>query len=139
MTVSAGTIIHDGKMVLGCVPFGQAKKASHNLDIPKGNIDEGEIPIETAIRECKEETGITIDKSKMNALGKFNYKPEKQLHIFVCKMTIPPLNTLKCTSFLPTIRAPEMVSYRLVSYQDIEEMFFRDLGPIIIKALGLGR
>jgi 8-oxo-dGTP pyrophosphatase MutT (NUDIX family) len=139
MKVSAGTIIHDGKFVLGCVPFGQAKKAAHNLDIPKGNIDEGEIPAEAAIRECKEETGIILNKHNMEMMGKFDYKPDKQLIIFEVKMIIPELKTLKCTSFLPHIRAPEMVSFRLVPYQDIEEMFFRDLGPIIVQVLGLGR
>jgi 8-oxo-dGTP pyrophosphatase MutT (NUDIX family) len=139
MKVSAGTIITDGKSVLGCVPFGQAKKAAKNLDIPKGNIDEGEIPIQAAIRECKEEAGISLRAADMEMIGKFDYKPEKQLFIFVARIPIPPLNTLKCTSFLPHIRAPEIVSYRIVPYQDIEEMFFRDLGPIIIKALGLGR
>ena len=50
-----------GLLFLGLVslPFNQ-KRSNGIYDIPKGKIDPGELPLETAIREAKEEAGIDI-------------------------------------------------------------------------------
>lgn len=137
MTTSAGVIITDGKAMLGLVPFGQAKKLSNNLDIPKGNIDEGETDIDAAVRECKEETGLILQAENLDLVGKFDYNAQKQLVIYIARMKLPKLSTLKCTSFLSKFRAPEVVGYRIVEYKDIENSFFPNLSKVIIKALSL--
>lgn len=51
-------------------------------DLPKGKIEEGEVPIETAIRETFEETGFIASKSELKDLGRFDYNKSKDLHLF---------------------------------------------------------
>ena len=46
--VSAGVVITNGRVVLGV--------KSYKWDLPKGEIEKGEKPIEAAVRETKEET-----------------------------------------------------------------------------------
>ena len=57
--LSVGTIITDGEYVLGCLPYGRMD-AKGNYDLPKGHWEENEEIIDTAIRECQEETGYII-------------------------------------------------------------------------------
>ncbi len=55
MQTSAGIVIvreHNNKYLFLLL------RAYRNWDFPKGLVDEGELPLETALREVKEETGI---------------------------------------------------------------------------------
>lgn len=54
-------------------------------DIPKGKIEEGETPIEAALRETIEETGIDLSDKRelMRDMGRHAYIPKKDLHLFV--------------------------------------------------------
>ena len=137
MEISAGVIITDGESILGCVPFGKAKKAENNLDIPKGHIEKGETPLEAALRECKEETGLVLNSSKLEDLGQFDYKPNKDLHIFLVKMPMPEISSLKCTSYIEMYekKVPEMVGYKIVSIKDLSKFFFKDLVKILLGVL----
>ena len=56
--LSCGFIIIDPKelRILGVHPTGHGKV----FDIPKGHIEKGETPLQCAIRELKEETGIIV-------------------------------------------------------------------------------
>lgn len=40
---------------------GSASDPPHVLALPKGNVDKGEKPLDTALREVREETGITAE------------------------------------------------------------------------------
>ena len=137
MITSAGVIITDGANILGCVPFGRTKKSENNLDIPKGHIEEGESPLDAAVRECREETGIVLNPAKLEDLGLFNYKPQKNLHIFLTKMPIPEISSLKCTSYVEMYgkKIPEMVGYKIVPLTDISKFFFKDLVKILLGVL----
>ncbi len=52
--VSAGVVITNGKVVLGV--------KSYKWDLPKGEIEPGEKPIDAAVREVEEETGLKLNK-----------------------------------------------------------------------------
>ena len=137
MVTSAGVIITDGENILGCIPFGRGKKIENGLDIPKGHIEEGESPLDAAIRECREETGIVFNPSRLEDLGLFNYKPQKNLHVFLAKMPMPEVSSLKCTSYMDMYgkKVPEMIGYKIVPLTEISKFFFKDLVKILLGVL----
>lgn len=128
---SCGFIVFNTEdRMLACHPAGREYTAAHCFDIPKGNVDSDENALETAKRELYEETGLTIpDGTGILSLGKFSYRPEKDLILFAVKMDIDE-SKLKCTSTfeLNGKQIPEMDSY-ILTYD--ESKFFKSLLPII--------
>ena len=51
-------------------------------DIPKGHGEAGETPHETALRETAEETGLVFQAEELLDLGRFAYRPSKDLWLF---------------------------------------------------------
>jgi len=62
---AAGVAITWNNQILLVHPTGASWKKSA-LGIPKGKIEEGEEPIDAAVRELREETGILIDKANLS-------------------------------------------------------------------------
>lgn len=58
-----------------------AKKDAGAWTIPKGECDEGEEPLATALRELREETGFRVD-GPIVALGSIRQSGGKQVHAF---------------------------------------------------------
>lgn len=56
------------------------------VEFPCGTVEPGETPVEAAIREFEEETGIALEKgSTLNLLGSFNPNPayfNNHMHVF---------------------------------------------------------
>jgi 8-oxo-dGTP pyrophosphatase MutT (NUDIX family) len=57
---SAGGVVVRGEEVVTIVPTRRAADGSRVLALPKGHVDPGETPIEAAVREVREETGIVV-------------------------------------------------------------------------------
>lgn len=55
---SAGGVVVRGDEVVVIVPTRRASDGSKVLALPKGHIDPGETPLQAAVREVREETGI---------------------------------------------------------------------------------
>ena len=53
-------------------------------DLPKGKIEPGEVPLEAALRETLEETGLDLSchRERIVDLGQHSYLPRKDLHLF---------------------------------------------------------
>ena len=51
-------------------------------DIPKGGSEAGETPLQTAIRETAEECGLRFEPAQLLELGRFAYRPAKDLHLY---------------------------------------------------------
>ena len=84
--LSAGIIIHNVTTghFLAVHPTGR-RWGKHSLDIPKGHVEPGEEPIEAAVRELAEETGIKLKPADISCLvnfGLFDYRPTKDLWLF---------------------------------------------------------
>lgn len=135
--LSAGIIITDGQNIIGCRPFAR-RDSRHNYDLPKGHWEEGEDIKDTAIRETVEETGFQIKwPESLVDLGRFDYIPTKDLHLFLYALDfLPELRDLKCTTYfeLQGTQVPEVAGYKLIPVEDLS-WFFRSLEPVIAKAL----
>jgi mutator protein MutT len=58
---SAGGVVVRGEELVTIVPTRRAADGSRVLALPKGHVDPGETPIEAAVREVREETGIVAE------------------------------------------------------------------------------
>jgi len=81
-------------------------------DIPKGRLDGEETPLEAAVRETYEETGIDVSERAREAvdLGQRSYIKNKNLHLF--RLDYPEafdLGDCKCSTFFerPTGKVDE--------------------------------
>lgn len=91
--ISCGVIIQAADSYF----VGKVTGGGYRWDIPKGVVDGDEKPIETARRECIEESGIDIStlNGKLSDLGQLSYMPGKDLHLFHLKIN-HQFNTRDC-------------------------------------------
>ncbi len=68
---SAGGVVVRGREVVVIVPTRRAADGSRVLALPKGHVDPGETPVQAAIREVREETGIVAEP--VSQLGETRY------------------------------------------------------------------
>ncbi len=95
-TTSCGVIIRTEHEILLC----HVTHQSH-WDIPKGGSEMGETPVQTAVRECREESGIEFYEDELKDLGLFKYNSQKNLHLFeYSKEKLNPM-MMKCESYFP--------------------------------------
>jgi predicted NUDIX family NTP pyrophosphohydrolase len=84
----------------------------HHWDLPKGISGVGESPHEAALRETQEETGLCFETAALIDLGRFEYRPRKDLHLFATLSPRLDVTTLRCTSHYFDLasghRLPEM-------------------------------
>lgn len=67
-----------------------AKKEKRAWSIPKGIIDPGEKPLEAALREFREETGMEPPDSKLIKLGEFEQSVKKDIVIWASQGDLDP-------------------------------------------------
>lgn len=134
--LSVGTILTDGISMLACQPFSR-KGRPGNYDIPKGHLEKGESPLETALREMQEETGFYITHpEQMIDLGEYSYIPTKNLHVFFYDIdAVPEPDTLKCSTYFTYKgrEVPEVIGYRHVAIDDLQ-WFFPSLQSVLSEA-----
>lgn len=97
--ISCGTLIinHREQILLGHVPD------RDYWDIPKGRREPDESPLEAAMRELREETGLEFNVAFFEEIGSFSYRTDKHLHLYKVYVadTLDDLSSLSCTSCFP--------------------------------------
>jgi 8-oxo-dGTP pyrophosphatase MutT (NUDIX family) len=129
----AGVAVTKNGSVLGCHPTGEP---SGIYDLPKGHIDPGERPIEAAVRELREETGIEVDSGDLVYLGFYPYAagskfylywydyPEGNIANFTC-----PSKIHNCESHPERNGKPEMDGYAWLPSEG--NRFYMQVGAIL--------
>lgn len=128
--VSCGVLLLDveKETILAIKPYGQSNK----LDLPKGGINSGETPLQAAVRELREETGVKLQPGQLTDLGPYKYTTQKNLHLFISFQPQAPIDSLMCTSYFENSRGqkvPEAVGFEHVSFDD--PRFYDSLKPIL--------
>lgn len=126
MIVAAGIFLvrNDNRFLVGHPTHHRATFWS----IPKGRTEDGENPVDAAIRELFEETNVNIPKySKIHTLSPVNYSSGKKiLHPFVLfegeNEFICDDFELKCNSFftIEDNQVPEMDAFRWITTEEAQ-------------------
>ncbi len=110
-------------------------------DIPKGGAEPGETPMQAALRETFEETGITLQPEALQDLGLMSYTPKKHLHLFKTQLQTSAwdVTLCRCTSFFPHHRTgvatPEADAFRWVAQKDISAHCTKNLTTVLTRLL----
>lgn len=122
----------------GSVLMGHATETPH-WDIPKGHIEKGESPINAAIRECLEETGVVVEQHELLSLGLIDYTSKKELVLFVyVGNNYPEAEKCVCAStFVKNGRTiTEMDDFKYVPYSQIRDHARKTMGNLLTKLVG---
>jgi len=106
--VTCGILLHTPNGYLLCHPTGRKHKRGC-YDIPKGMKEDGETEWECAVRELREETGLTADWESIDVtdMGRHHYNEKKDIHLFRCEFQKLETDKLICSSFVEELGIPE--------------------------------
>lgn len=109
-------------------------------DIPKGRREPGESEIEAAIRETFEETGLRFAPDALLELGRFRYRPGKDLHLFATRSDRFDPARCSCSTRFRDARGrlvPEMDGYAWVRFDDVPLRCAKNMTALLTKTLSL--
>ena len=137
--LSCGILILNGQQeLLLCHVTGQ-----DHWDLPKGGAHEGESPQQAALRETREETGLELLAEALHELGRFDYRPKKDLHLFATLMPRFDAAQLSCEShfsqYATGARLPEMDGYDWFGFERIGELCTPKMTAVLTGRMNLRR
>jgi len=110
-------------------------------DLPKGGIDDGEAPIDAALRETREETALVLAASELTELGRFVYSERKDLHLFATRMQRFDVARLWCESHFSEHwsgrRLPEMDAYGWFGFERATALCAPKLARLLRESIDL--
>ncbi|MEO6660143.1 MAG: NUDIX hydrolase [Burkholderiaceae bacterium] len=131
-------ILNEARELLLCHVTGQS-----HWDLPKGGIDAHERPIDAALRETREETGLRLDAGTLLDLGRMRYLAGKDLHLFAICMARIDVAQLKCESYFsqrPSGRLlPEMDGFGWFDFERVASLCTPKMSATLGGASGLAR
>ena len=135
--LSCGTVVLlESRELLLCHVTGQG-----HWDLPKGGIHAGETPIEAALRETHEETGLRLRAEVLLDIGQHAYTSKKDLHLFACLSHRIDPRELHCpSSFIDRLSGrsrPEMDGFGWFGFDRIESLCTPKLAALLVRRLDL--
>lgn len=133
MITTCGVIVTNGASLLIAHPTN-----GRYWDIPKGRMEPGESPLQTASRELQEETGLIISGDRLRYVGTFDYKADKRLALFrYDTKEMPDAASMFCLSKFDRDGTviKEMDGFAVVGIGQALEMVNPALKPILEKVL----
>ncbi|MBN8508919.1 MAG: NUDIX domain-containing protein [Burkholderiales bacterium] len=110
-------------------------------DLPKGGARAGESPRRAALRETQEETGLRLPAERLLDLGRFDFGPKKDLHLFATRLPRFDVATLRCeshfTALCGTRRLPEMDGYGWFGFDHVPSLCPPKLSALLTGRLDL--
>ena len=135
-TISHGTILVDADAeLLLCHATG-----GRHWDIPKGLADPGETSAQAALREAREECGLALDPGALLDLGRFAYRPDKDLWLHAALIERVDASQCVCSTFFTDRwgrRRPEMDAFRWVRFAEVAELCARNMARVLTQELSL--
>jgi len=135
-TTSHGVVIIDAEAeLLLCHATG-----GRHWDIPKGMAEPGEDSATAAAREAREECGVVIDPAALHDLGRFDYRPDKDLHLHA--VLIDRIDTAQCVCSsvfrdrFGRLR-PEMDDFRWTPFDQVQDRCAKNMALVLTRRLSL--
>ncbi len=129
-------IVNDDAELLLCHVTGQ-----EHWDLPKGGLVVGELPLQAALRETLEETGLQLEAQALLDLGRLPYRSRKELHLYATRLPRFNPTRLWCQSLFADVtsgkRLPEMDGYGWFAFADIPVHCTRKLSAVLRQQLNL--
>jgi putative (di)nucleoside polyphosphate hydrolase len=129
-------VLLESRELLLCHVTGQ-----RHWDLPKGGLHDGETPVEAALRETHEETGLRLRADALLDLGPHDYTAKKGLHLFACLSERIDPRELHCAScFVERFSGrprPEMDGFGWFAFDRIESLCTPRLAALLSGAIDL--
>jgi len=109
-------------------------------DIPKGIAEPGETSVQTALREAREECGLDVDPRSLCDLGRFSYRPDKDLWLHAALIERVDPSRCVCSTFFTDRwgrRRPEMDAFRWARFAEVPELCARSMTQVLTGKLSL--
>jgi 8-oxo-dGTP pyrophosphatase MutT (NUDIX family) len=112
-------------------------------DLPKGGAHAGESPLQAALRETREETGLDLAGERLLDLGRLDYRPKKDLHLFAALVPRLDVAQLCCESrfshYATGERLPEMDGYDWFGFDRVAQLCTARMAAVLGGRLDLAR
>lgn len=135
-TTSCGIVVlNPGAEILLCHATG-----TPYWDIPKGAGDPGENEMQTALREAAEETSLAFDAAGLLDLGRFAYRPRKDLHLYATLVERFDTGVCRCASHFTDARGRvrlEMDAFEWVELAHVGERCAPSMTALLTRTLSL--
>ncbi|MEO7055345.1 MAG: NUDIX domain-containing protein [Caldimonas sp.] len=135
--LSCGIVLFaESRELLLCHVTGQ-----RHWDLPKGGIHAGESPLQAALRETCEETGLCLDGAAALDLGRHAYTAKKDLHLFAMLTERVDPRELHCDSCFVERgtgrERPEMDGFGWFGFDRVAELCTPKLAELLEAKLDL--